>query len=446
MKLPIIQAPGQRSTAITEDDLLINCYPEQLADGRIAAVKRPGVALHNSPASTSTPRGLFSFNGELVSIFGTTAYHNTTSIGTVAGTGPVWAAEYGTATKYLAISDGTNKYTIDTSWNLTTVSDADAQTHVHGVVHLNGYLATLSSVGVLQNSAIRDFTAWASNDVKNAESYADGGVALVRHLNYILAIGQRTIEPFYDAANAENSPFDRVDGGLINVGCANARTIASLKEMPFFVSDGGAVFMLNRMEPERISTPAIERIIQGATLTDAYAMCYEYGGHGFYVLTMPTTNVSLAYDVTTKRWLFLQDPSGNCWPYVNACQDGMNVYFQRGNGLVYKVSGWQDATENYTVKARTPWVDFGTGQRKILRALEVMTDIGAGDLSVRYTKDDFDNWSTARTASTAGRTIMRNFGQFNRMAFEFSHTANEGLRLIECELDVVGMPGFQGAQ
>lgn len=441
MKLPFIQSPGQRGSLMTEDDIIINGFPEQLADGRVALVKRKGVTSHQAPTTTSTPRGMWLFNGELVSIYGSKLFHGTTEIGTdaIAGSGPCWAVEYGTTTKYLAISNGTTGYRLSTAWALTTVTDGDFQTHVHGVAHLDGYLFTLASSGQIAHSDIRDFTAWTAGNVINAESFPDGGVAIARHINYIAAIGNDTIEFFYDAANATGSVLSRVSGAILNIGCANARTLADYKQMPIFVSAGGSVYMLSSMQPQRISNPAIERILSAATLTDAYAMTFEYAGHAFYVLTMPTTNVTLAYDISTKRWLQLQDPDGNYWPYVNAVQSGGEVYFQRGNGTTYKISGWQDAGSNYSVKARTAWVDFGTGRRKKIRSMEVFSDLSTGSVSMRYSKDDFTNWSTARTASLAGRAQFWRLGEFRRIAFEFSHTANEDIRLIDVEIDIPGM-------
>lgn len=441
MKLPFIQSPGQRSSLMTQDDIIINGYPEQLADGRIALVKRAGVTSHQTPTTTSTPRGLWYFNGELVSIYGSKLFHGTTEIGTnaIAGSGPCWAVEYGTTTKYLAITNGTTGYRLSTAWALTTVSDGDYQSHVSGIAHLDGYIFTLGSTGQIAHSDLRDFTAWNPNNVINAESYSDGGVAIARQLNYIAAFGSKTIEFFYDAANATGSILSRVTGALINIGCANARTMASIKEMPVFVSDGGAVFMLSNMQPESISTPSVERIINGAILTDAYAQSFEIAGHAFYMLTMPTTNVSLAYDIATKRWWQVQDTSGNYWPYVNACQNGMDVYFQHGSGATFKLSGNQDNGSNFSLKARTAWVDMGTGRRKHLRSLEVFSDISAGDISVRYSKNDFSTWSTARTASLSGRARFLNFGEFRRIAFEFSHTHNEACRLIDVELEMSGI-------
>jgi len=440
MKLPFIQSPGQRGTSLLKDDITINAYAEQLADGRTALVKRPGVASHQVPAAASTPRGMWWFNGQLVSIYGAKLFYGTTEVGTnaIAGTGPCWAAEYGTSTRYLAISNGTTGYRLSTAWALTTVTDGDYQAHVAGLVHLDGYLFTVNSVGQVAHSDVRDFTAWNALNVINAESFSDGAVAIFRILNYIGVMGEKTIEFFYDGANATGSVLSKVSGAIVQVGCTQARTLASVKGMVLFVSDGGAVYLLNNMAPERVSPAAIERIISGATLTDAFAQAFEIAGHAFYMLTLPTSNVTLAYDIALKRWWQVQDASGNYWPYVNAVQDGMSVYFQRADGTTYKLSTNQDAGANFTVTARSAWVDFGTGKRKRLPQLEVLADRAAGDISVRYSKDDFATWSTPRTASLATRVSFRNFGDFRRIAFEFSHTHNEALRLIELEMDVVG--------
>ena len=62
-----------------------------------------------------------------------------------------------------------------------------------------------------------------------------------------------------------------------------------------WVSDGGA--------PVRISSNSIERELRGfGNISDAYGFAYAYNGHQFYVLTVPGSDKTYCYDVTTQEW------------------------------------------------------------------------------------------------------------------------------------------------
>jgi hypothetical protein len=513
MKLPFLQQPGQRSSLLNQDDIQVNCFGEGLADGRRAVVKRPGVASHLSPAAASTPRGMWLFNGQLVSVFGTSLYHGTTLVtSSLTGTGPVWAEEVGTASRYLMVSNGTNAWVLDTSWGLSrvndivctgatfsspditfntsvahhltalskvtstgwtesaynaaseeiksvtstsvvidptgsdpggastvtgTISPAGWQSHVAGIAHLDGYLFTMSSGGQINHSDLRDPWNWHPANTINAEAVPDGGVAIARHFNYVAALGPKTLEFFYDAANTSGSVLNRVSGSIIYAGCASARTLATLKGILFYVSDGGKVYAVENMAPSRISSPAIERILQAADFSDATAQAFEIPGHTLYVLTLPTSNITLACDLSTKQWFQMQDADGNYWPYHYAVQDGQEVYIQGEDGIIYTVSGNQDAGADFEVLIRTPFVDFGTSKRKRMARVTVVADYADGTLYLRYSDNDYRTWTQKRGVSLSRRPEYRGLGAFERRALEFSHKANEPLRLIEVDLELL---------
>lgn len=353
---------------------------------------------------------------------------------TTAGTTNFTFDEVGTTDKYLVFADGTKGFALDTSWKLWPMLDAGLDFGAGGIAHMDSYVFALNENGQVCHSGIRNPLTWSILDVINAESYSDGGVAIFRHLNYIGVLGNKTTQFFYDAANSSGSVLSPVDGAIQMVGCANARTLCEMRGVQFFVSDAGAAYLIAEMRPKRVSTPQIERVLIGATLTDAYAFGFEYDGHSLFVLTMPTSNKTLAYDISADEWLQIQDGSGNYWPYVNSATDGTTVYLQGTNGTTYKISGRQDAGANYTMTARTPKTDFGQPGHKRHPFMEVFADKVNGNLDVRYTDDDFSTWSTARNLSLNGRCQSRNWGRFSQRAYEFSYTGSSDLRLYEVEM------------
>ena len=82
--LPAYAGYGNVDGLITKDDYLLNCYPEQLPDGRTCLTTRAGYSVHNRPpGANAPPRGITSFNGHIYTVFGDVLYRGTTAIANV---------------------------------------------------------------------------------------------------------------------------------------------------------------------------------------------------------------------------------------------------------------------------------------------------------------------------------------------------------------------------
>jgi hypothetical protein len=125
----------------------------------------------------------------------------------------------------------------------------------------------------------------------------------------LVAFKQWDTEFFYDAANsAPGSPLGVVDSAYLKLGCATADSIVEF--------DGGVVFMskrdqsqrsreihvLNGLTPKKISTPEVERILNGDDLATCYALYLSTAGHQFYVLTLKTSAITIVYDFNNGLW------------------------------------------------------------------------------------------------------------------------------------------------
>src|SRR6185437_10639303 len=98
---------------------------------------------------------------------------------------------------------------------------------------------------------------------------------------------------------------------------------------------------------ERISTHAIEQILQGyiataGTIADAIGSTYQVGGHTFYTLSFPAADASWQYDIATKQWsqLCWLDNDGNehrdrAVLYVNAYNQVLGLDWQ--TGIIYTI-------------------------------------------------------------------------------------------------------------
>lgn len=309
-RLPLVGVPNNRDGTVDKDFWLKNCYTETNDEAHRYVVKRPGlVQVHN--LANAAGRGIHEWKGNLYSVIGNTVYKEDASIGTIdTSTGKVSFGENSSGTEYLLISDKTDLWTVETDDTLTKVTDADFPgAHVSGCEVYDGYTFLLLANARLHNSAVSDPTSWVATNFITAETRADGGVALIRYLDYLVVLGEETIEFFYDAANATGSPLLRYEGTSILIGCAAGDSAVKVESTFCFVgvSPGGGkgVYMYEGLTPKLVSTRAIDKILdaEGADISDAYAFAIRYQGHSLYVLTLPTTGaITLVYDITEQSW------------------------------------------------------------------------------------------------------------------------------------------------
>jgi hypothetical protein len=65
---------------------------------------------------------------------------------------------------------------------------------------------------------------------------------------------------------------------------------------------GRSVYMLTGTTPQILSTPSVERILNGDDLSSVFSFCVKISGHNFYVLTLVDSDITLACDVATGDW------------------------------------------------------------------------------------------------------------------------------------------------
>jgi hypothetical protein len=86
-------------------------------------------------------------------------------------------------------------------------------------------------------------------------------------------------------------------------------------------------------------------------------------------------------------------------------------------------------------------MDGGTRNLKRMNSMELVGDTNrtSANVSVRYTDDDYQTWSDARTVDLSDRPILHNLGSFRKRAFELTHESDTPLRLNTIEVDVAQM-------
>lgn len=189
----------------------------------------------------------------------------------------------------------------------TQVLDVDyPATTVRGLVFLDGTYYVMTPEGTIHGSAINNPASWSALNVISVQNEPDRAVMLARQLNLIVAFGEYSTEFFYDAANPTGSPLGSYASAFLEIGCANANSVAYAENTIFFMSSarhkGRSIQILEGTNPRVVSTPNIDRLLDADDLANISSAFLKFDGHGYYILTLGTLGVTLAYDLTANLW------------------------------------------------------------------------------------------------------------------------------------------------
>jgi hypothetical protein len=206
-------------------------------------------------------------------------------------------------------TSGTVNLSVAFSWsNPTTFSgltNFPAET-VRGFPFLDGTYYVMTPQGSIHGSAINDPTNWSSLNVIQSNAEPDGGVGLFRQLNLLVSFNTTSTEFFYDAANPTGSPLLPYSSAFLEVGCASGDSIAQSDNTTYFMGvtkqKGRGIYRLNGTTPEYVSNAFIDRVLNNDDLSNVSAICIRIAGHGFYVLYLEDSDLTLVFDATNNEW------------------------------------------------------------------------------------------------------------------------------------------------
>lgn len=155
-------------------------------------------------------------------------------------------------------------------------------------------------------SPLRSVVPLNSLDTGSAEACPDNIIGHIAVQQNLYLFGGESTEIFYDSGN-NSFPFQRIQGAVMEYGCAAAFSIQKIQNMVFWLgkdrSGRGVVYRAQGLQPERISNYAIENQISNlGSLSGARAWTYQKAGHSFYCLNIPGSNTTWVFDASTKLW------------------------------------------------------------------------------------------------------------------------------------------------
>lgn len=467
IRLPLIITPENRDNITTTDSRLVNCYVERgRRKDEYHIYGRAGQLKFQQPSGgAAAGNGVYNWNGDIYSIFGSTLYKNGTNIGTVDATNGVYrfSQSLGSPTR-LVLGNGVKAYTWDNTLLLqigtsgatitagafvvhvtyqiltigttdftligasantvglrfiatgvgagtgTATASAFPTSFVKGWAFLDETTYAMTSLAVIQGSELNDPTYWDPLNALTAQMEPDKGVALNKQLAYVIALKQWSGEVFYDAAQATGSPLGTVQGAKVSFGCANADTVQEVDGILLWLctnrSASNQVIMMDNLKAEIVSTKPVERLLRQIDTTQMYSFIFKDEGHKFYVLTSVVTNLTLVFDLSEREWCQWADFNGNYLPIAASTYNSTNrhIWQHATDGWLYYASRdyTNDSGNVITKDIYTPNYDGDIRNKKMLDKMTFVADQTSGStLKVRHSDDDYKSWSNFDEVSLA---------------------------------------------
>lgn len=424
MKIGLVGPSNQERSLPFDAQRTINLYPvfDQSGKEVSALYGTPGL-VEFSNAGGGPIRGEFAAaNGRAFAVSGNALYEissngTPTSRGTLdTSSGIISVDENGFQ---LGICDGSAVYILTYATNsFVKVNDADL-VNPSTITFIDSYfVANKANSGQFNLSGQFDGLTWPTLSFATAESSPDDLLRVFNAVGQLWLFGTKTTE-IWTNTGASTFPFERISGAKMETGILAPHTAVAVDNSVFWIGrdsyGSGIVYRARGFTPQRVSTDAIERLIQAAPEpTTLRAYSYQEDGHTFYVITGGGMDTTLVYDISTSQWherAYLnaygeyEQHLGSCYMFAF----GYRLVGSRVNGKIYRMSldlYDDDGDELSSERIYTHLSD--EGKRIRYNQLEIYMETGVGlntgqgsdpQITLWISKDGGRTWSNGYTTS-----------------------------------------------
>ena len=363
---------------------------------------------------------------------------------------------------YTFIASGGRIHYVSPTGAVSIISDPDAPTNVTHVIFIDGYLVANNSNNKFYHADNPDNLSWSALSFASAEANPDKIVAIHVFQRQIYLIGTVTTEIW---ENDGETPFSRIPGGLIEVGCIAPYSVVKgdnslmwLGHNRYFVEFAGS-------NVNRVSTKYDKEIQSYPVVSDCKGGRVDVLGRTYYVFAFPSAGKTLAYEVDTKEWSEWGrwDSPGMSWlPYDFNCSSydlttGRTFIGKTAAKLITSLDPASrvdytagSSTERVKFSKRTGFINYGTSKRKRMEELRIRAKSGdaaatllTGDanLMVRWRNNGSSSWcnlkdiSLGQIGDTEFDKIIKRDGVFRSRQYELSATDSVQIVMGEAEAD-----------
>lgn len=339
---------------LVDGALSMNLYPETTEENaalsKVSMYLKPGLEVF-ATLPQGPVRGIFGQSGRLHAVGGFHLY-SVSSTGVATDLGEMaFDNQIATMTtngdgggQLFVISGGTG-YILDLETN--DLSDVVEDVTIGGM--LDGYFLALDvDTSTLKVSDLLDGTTWDPLQVTQRSTASDPWKSMLVVGKLILLFGEFTSEYWWDTGDSfPFAPFS--GGGLIPYGIAGTFCAAQVGTNVIWLAQN-AQGMRTVIKAQGTSTTKISTYAQDSELTaldsvsDAEVYCYQERGHLFWVLNIPSADLTLVWDDTEGKWHHRGDwdPAENTFhvdrPRVHTAIFDQYLVGDRESGVIYRMS------------------------------------------------------------------------------------------------------------
>jgi hypothetical protein len=312
-------------------------------------------------------------------------------------------------------------------------------------------------------SALNNGLSWLPADVATAESGTDNLVALAVNKGELWAIGERTSEIWYNAANASpGSPFSVRTGLQMQIGCGAKDSVSSVNDILIWLDHRGFIVQSTVSPYVRSNNSGYDlKIISDEAITseilsysrrdDAVAMSYNDRGHIMYQITFPTPKKTWVYDYTSSSWhersyynTFNSEHQHHLGQFY--CQiDSLHLMSGIRDGKIYMSSSdYTNDNSSVIIRNRTTAPQYDTEDHRLSGCARLDLRVGIESHSVvdpqvtlRYSKNGGHTWShhLPRSLGAVGEyakpITWNRLGSSREWVFEFTIAEDLKFSLID---------------
>ncbi len=460
MQLNIIGGAYKLDNIEIDAQTCINWFAQsaEKGGGRNALIPTLGLVVKHELGGAIKGMAVLSNNWLLV-VAGNTLYRfkddKKFTIGNVADCELVTIADNG---QVAVIATGKNLYQVDlSSWMLSEVT-ADGFNGCQFVDFLDGYFVFATP----KTGRFAWFNLYGTKfdalSYATAEGDPDNLVRLIVVGREMWALGEHSMEVYYNTGD-KDLPFRRVGGAFLTVGCEAPKTVAKLGGSLAFVAKteagGRQVCMTQGYQASRISTHAIEQVLQNADIKQASAFSYQQLGHGFYVLNLPNVDRTFVFDVLTGLWheRAWRDDKGKLHRYrgEHHAYNGVdNLLGDWENGKLYALKD-DVFTDDGKPVYRERVLPFMPSEKKHVSYARLELETAVNDvidvdseqvINMSWSDDYAKSWHKDMEQSLGirnddvKRVVWRRLGIGRQRTFRFSTLADCRCALIDCFIQV----------
>ncbi len=381
------------------------------------------------------------------------------SVGSVTFTGSNIVSFCSDGTKVFMAGGGKINY-VSVTGVVTELADADAPNNVTHVAFLDGYILAINGDGKFYWSNIPTNTDWSVLDFASAEANPDNTKSLHVVQRQIYILGTISTEIW---ENDGDTPFSRIPGGLIEVGCIAKYSPIKRGNSLMWLSHTRQFVEFTGTDVKFISGRYEKEIAQFAEVSDCIGGLIHKDGQDFCVFHFPTEQRTLVYNPDLEDWSEWGnwDSMGSTWlPY-----DFRSTAYDLNTGKTFvgknlaaciaclNSDSRVDLTSSTTTRPfkflrQTGHIDHGTMKKKRLETLTFKAKRGTGIASgtpvlmLRYRNNGSNTWSNIREISLgnigdAEHIIkLQRLGIYESRQYEISATDNVPIVLSNAEADI----------